>query len=51
MGDVEEFIDAVERVATGGTDLDPEVVGRMLERRRTEGAWTVSNRGSETRSA
>jgi hypothetical protein len=24
VGDVEEFIDAVERVATGGTDLDPE---------------------------
>jgi hypothetical protein len=51
VGDVEEFIDAVERVATGGTDLDPEVVGRVLERRRTEGAWTGSNRGSETRSA
>ena len=51
VGDVEEFIDAVERVAAGGTALDPEVVGRMLERRRTEGAWTGSHRGSETRSA
>lgn len=37
VGDVEEFIDAVERVAAGGSALDPEVVGRMLGRRRTEG--------------
>jgi DNA-binding NarL/FixJ family response regulator len=37
VGDVEEFIDAVERVAAGGTALGPEVVGRMLGRRRTEG--------------
>ena len=37
VGDVEEFIDAVERVAAGGTALDPEVVGRMLGRRRAEG--------------
>jgi DNA-binding NarL/FixJ family response regulator len=35
VGDVEEFIDAVERVAAGGSALDPEVVGRMLGRRRT----------------
>ena len=46
VGDVEEFIDAVERVAAGGTALDPEVVGRMLERRRTEAAWTGSHRGA-----
>ena len=38
VGDVEEFIDAVERVAAGGTALDPEVVSRMLGRRRTEGS-------------
>jgi DNA-binding NarL/FixJ family response regulator len=37
VGDVEEFIDAVQRVAAGGSALDPEVVGRMLGRRRTEG--------------
>ena len=37
VGDVEEFIDAVERVAAGGSALDPEVVGRMLGRRRAEG--------------
>lgn len=34
VGDVEVFIDAVARVAGGGSALDPEVVGRMLGRRR-----------------
>jgi DNA-binding NarL/FixJ family response regulator len=34
VGDVEAFIDAVNRVAGGGTVLDPEVVARMLGRRR-----------------
>ena len=34
VGDVESFIDAVSRVAAGGSALDPEVVGRMLGRRR-----------------
>ena len=33
VGDVEEFIAAIERVAAGGSALDPEVVGRMLGRR------------------
>jgi DNA-binding NarL/FixJ family response regulator len=33
VGDVESFIDAVSRVARGGSALDPEVVGRMLGRR------------------
>jgi DNA-binding NarL/FixJ family response regulator len=37
VGDVEEFIAAVERVAAGGSALDPEVVGRMLGSRRVEG--------------
>jgi DNA-binding NarL/FixJ family response regulator len=36
VGDVEAFIDAVNRVAGGGTALDPEVVGRMLGRRQHE---------------
>jgi DNA-binding NarL/FixJ family response regulator len=36
VGDVEAFIDAVARVAAGGSALDPEVVGRMLGRRRHE---------------
>jgi DNA-binding NarL/FixJ family response regulator len=34
VGDVDAFIDAVNRVASGGTALDPEVVARMLGRRR-----------------
>jgi DNA-binding NarL/FixJ family response regulator len=37
VGEVEAFVDAVARVAAGGSALDPEVVGRMLGRRRTEG--------------
>ena len=32
VGDVPAFIDAVERVAAGGSALDPEVVARMLGR-------------------
>jgi DNA-binding NarL/FixJ family response regulator len=35
VGDLESFIDAVTRVAGGGSALDPEVVGRMLGRRRS----------------
>jgi len=37
VGDVAAFIDAVERVADGGSALDPEIVGRMLGRRRPGG--------------
>jgi DNA-binding NarL/FixJ family response regulator len=37
VGDVEAFTDAVTRVAAGGSALDPEVVGRMLGRRRSSG--------------
>jgi DNA-binding NarL/FixJ family response regulator len=37
VGDVEAFIDAVARVAAGGSALDPEVVGRMVGRRRSSG--------------
>jgi DNA-binding NarL/FixJ family response regulator len=36
VGDVDAFIDAVHRVAGGGTALDPEVVSRMLGRRRED---------------
>ena len=36
VGDVESFIDAVTRVAAGGSALDPEVVGRMLGRRQRD---------------
>jgi DNA-binding NarL/FixJ family response regulator len=37
IGDVDAFTDAVARVAAGGSALDPEVVGRMLGRRRSRG--------------
>jgi DNA-binding NarL/FixJ family response regulator len=34
VADVEEFLDAVHRVADGGTALDPEVVRQLLARSR-----------------
>jgi DNA-binding NarL/FixJ family response regulator len=34
VGDLTRFIDAVERVAEGGSALDPDVVQRMVGRRR-----------------
>lgn len=37
VGDVEAFTAAVARVAAGGSALDPEVVGRMLGKRRRGG--------------
>jgi DNA-binding NarL/FixJ family response regulator len=36
VGDVEAFIDAITRVAGGGSALDPEIVARMLGRRRED---------------
>lgn len=33
---IAEFLDAIERVAAGGTVLDPEVVGQLLVRRRRD---------------
>jgi DNA-binding NarL/FixJ family response regulator len=33
VGDVDAFVEAVIRVANGGSALDPDVVGRMLGRR------------------
>ncbi|HUA44576.1 MAG TPA: response regulator transcription factor [Solirubrobacteraceae bacterium] len=41
VGEIEAFTDAVARVASGGTALDPEVVGRMLGRRRRNGPLDV----------
>ena len=34
--DVDDFVAAVHRVGTGGTALDPEVVARLLSRRRAD---------------
>jgi len=36
VGDVDAFIDAVRRVAAVGSALDPEVVARMMGRRRAD---------------
>lgn len=36
VADVREFVAAVERVAQGGTALDPEVVGQLLGRSRKQ---------------
>jgi DNA-binding NarL/FixJ family response regulator len=37
VGDVSVFVDAVRRVAAEGTALDPEIVARMMGRRRHAG--------------
>ena len=37
VGDVSVFVDAVCRVADGGTALDPDIVARMMGRRRDPG--------------
>jgi len=34
VGDVEEFIAAVRRVAAGGTVIDPQVISQLVRRRR-----------------
>jgi DNA-binding NarL/FixJ family response regulator len=34
VGDVGSFVESVRRVAEGGSALDPQVVGRMVQRRR-----------------
>jgi DNA-binding NarL/FixJ family response regulator len=46
VGDVAAFIDAVGRVAAGGSALDPEVVGRMLASAAKQARSTPSARGS-----
>jgi DNA-binding NarL/FixJ family response regulator len=45
--DIDEFVDALERVAAGGTALDPEVVSQLLgasQRRDTLGQLTPRER-------
>lgn len=37
VGDVAAFLEAVHRVAAGGSALDPQIVGQMLGRRRPGG--------------
>jgi DNA-binding NarL/FixJ family response regulator len=51
VGEVEAFTDAVGRVAAGGSALDPEVVGRMLGRRREGPLSTLTEREKEVLAA
>ena len=46
IADVETFTDAVQRVAGGGSALDPEVVGLLLGRRRARTRSRCSRRAS-----
>ena len=41
VGDVEEFVEALSRVAAGGTALDPEVVMQLLGASRRNDALTT----------
>jgi DNA-binding NarL/FixJ family response regulator len=48
VADVSEFLDALHRVAAGGTALDPEVVTQLLgASRRSDGLRTLTNRERE----
>ncbi len=46
MAEVREFVDAVVRVAQGGTALDPEVVAQLLGRSRKQDVLAGLTRGS-----
>jgi DNA-binding NarL/FixJ family response regulator len=47
VGDVDAFVDAVRRVASGGSALDPEVVARMVGRRRDDPLESLTPRERE----
>ncbi len=47
VGRVDEFLDALERVASGGTALDPEVVTELLARRRDDPLKSLTPRERE----
>lgn len=47
VGRVDEFLDALERVARGGTALDPEVVAELFNRRRGSVLRTLTPRERE----
>ena len=51
VGDVDGFVDAVRRVGEGGSALDPEVVSRLLGRRRRDDPLDGSRRASARSSA
>src|SRR5260221_3224206 len=41
VGDIPEFMDALHRVARGGTALDPEVVAQLMVRNKADGPLTA----------
>lgn len=48
VGDVNEFVDALTRVARGGTALDPEVVAQLIRAsRRTDGLGALTPREND----
>jgi DNA-binding NarL/FixJ family response regulator len=47
VADVREFVDALRRVAEGGTALDPEVVAQLLIRRRSDPIERLTRREKE----
>jgi DNA-binding NarL/FixJ family response regulator len=51
VADISTFVGAVERVANGGSALDPEVVGRMLGRRGGQPVTRLTPREREVLAA
>ncbi|MFI6294204.1 response regulator [Nonomuraea sp. NPDC050790] len=47
VGEIEDFLDAVTRVAAGGTAIDPTVVVRLLENRQDPGLERLTPRERE----
>jgi DNA-binding NarL/FixJ family response regulator len=47
VADVKEFVAALQRVAAGGTALDPEVVAQLLVRRRNDPVERLTPREKE----
>jgi len=47
VADVRDFVDALQRVAAGGTALDPEVVAQLLIRRRGDPIERLTRREKE----
>ncbi|MFH8404867.1 response regulator [Streptomyces sp. NPDC018019] len=47
VADVEEFIEALRRVAAGGTALDPQVVAQLLVRRQSDPLERLTERERE----
>ena len=48
VADVRSFVESVERVASGGTAIDPEVVSQLLVRARQDPLATLTPRERET---